>query len=87
MKTKFKMYRDDVRTMCIKNEMCTKCNCKQYDELLNQCNFEFKNFEIVKIKLYEIAKLIYNYSNEQTIENIMFCLMRDCVLTFFEFDE
>lgn len=84
MKTTFKMDHDYVRTMCIKNEMCTKCDCKTYETILKMCDFELHDFDVLKIELYKIARLINNHSNEQTIENVMFCLMRDCVLTFFE---
>ena len=84
MKTTFKMYYDDVRIMCIKNELCTKCTCKQYDELLKICDFECKSFLTLQNKLLKIATLMCNYSDEQTIENIMYLLMKNCVNTFFE---
>lgn len=87
MTTKFKMNKNDVRNMCIKYNMCTKCNNEQYEYILNCCNFEYSNFEILQMQLLKIATLIEFYSNEQTIENIMFCLMRDCVYTFFEINE
>ena len=86
MKTNFKINMYDVRKMCIEMQFCTYCDYEQYDELLNMCNFELKSFETLKKRLYEIATLINEYSHNQTIENIMFCLMNDCVTTFFEFD-
>lgn len=84
MKTTFKMYYDDVRNMCVRNELCTYCDWEQYEKILNKCNFELKSFETLKKRLYEIATLINEYSHNQTIENIMFCLMNDCVKTFFK---
>lgn len=77
----------NVRKMCIEMNFCTCCDCEQYDEILNMCNFENDNFENVKLHLYKIATLINEYSHNQTIENIMFCLMNDCVNVFFEIDE
>lgn len=91
MKTNFKMYHDDVRTVCIKNNWCTRCDCNEYLSLLEKCDFECKSFPTLQNKLLEIAKLIYVYSdlNEyentcENIENIMFQLMKKCVNTFFE---
>ena len=82
---------ENVRTMCIEHDFCTKCDCKQYEQLLNMCDFEIKSFETLKKRLYEIAQLIHQYSNFNTIlideiniETIMFYLMNDCVKTFFE---
>ena len=88
IKTNFIMHYDNVRTMCIKHDLCTKCDCKQYDEMLNMCNIDVKSFETLKKRLYEISNLIYCYSNvdEINIETIMFYLMNECVKTFFEFE-
>ena len=77
---------DDVRTMCIEKQFCTCCDCEQYENLLNMCNFELKSFETLKKRLYEIATLINEYSYNETIKYIMFCLMNDCVKTFFEIE-
>ena len=88
IKTNFIINCDDVRKMCIENDFCTKCDCKQYEQLLNMCDFELKSFETLKKRLIQIANLIYCYSNVDDdffdIETIMIYLMNECVKTFFE---
>ena len=86
MKTNFIMNYDNVRTMCIKHDLCTKCNCDEYEKILNMCDIDVKSFETLKNKLFKIARLIYQYSNEITFECIMYYLMNECVKTFFEFE-
>lgn len=78
----------DVREMCIKYDFCTNCDCTQYYEMLNMCDIDVKSFDTLKKRLYEIANLIYCYSNndEIVIETIMFYLMNECVKTLFEIE-
>ena len=69
----------DVRECCIKNDFYTAGDCKAYSEMLA---FVDKN-EFTLENLYKVAKDIEEHSEEQTIENIMFCLRKDAVDTFY----
>lgn len=87
IKTQFIINDDDVRCMCIKHNLCTCCNNKQYDELLQLCNCNTHNFYQLKRTIYEIACNINNYSHDNNTTNIMYLIMRECVHTFFEIEQ
>lgn len=84
VQTQFIINDDDVRDMCIKHKLCTCCNNKQYNELLQLCNCETHNFYQLKQMIYEIACKINDYSYHNSITNIMYLMMHECVNTFFE---
>ena len=70
----------DVRECCIKNDFYTAGDCKAYSEMLN---FVDNNSFSVE-NLYKVAKDILEHSEDQTIENIMFCIKKDAVNTFYK---
>ena len=84
VKTQFVINNDDVISMCIKHRLCTLCNNKQYDDLLQLCNYETYNFNELKKMIYKIACKINDYSYYNSITNIMYLIMHECVNTFFE---
>lgn len=87
IKTLFKIDMNDIRTMCIKHKLCTCCNNEQYNNLLLSCECETHNFYQLKIMIYEIACKINDYSNHNSITNIMYLIMRECVNTLFEIEQ
>lgn len=69
----------DVRECCIRNDFYTAGDIKAYEEMLG---FVEKNDFSTK-NLYKVAKDIEEHSEDQTIENVMFCLRKDAVNTFY----
>ena len=70
---------DDVRTVCIKHDLYTKGNCREYDKMLN-----FVEDNEVSLKnLLMVAEDICKHSEDQTVENVMFLLNKDAVRTFY----
>lgn len=68
-----------VRDCCIKNNLYTCGTCREYDAMLNMADDEDYSLNL----LYKLAKDIVDKSEDQTIENVMFLLNRDAVLTFY----
>lgn len=71
---------ESVRKCCIKNNLYTMGTCREYDEMLNKVSAEQYSLRA----LYETAKDICEHSEEQTIENVMYLLNRDAVITTYE---
>ena len=61
---KKKIFRDELRTLCINKEWYTKGDIKEYDNLFNKLHDDMTDDEIV-----DICKDIYDHSDiEQTAE-------------------
>lgn len=73
---------DRVREMCIRMNFYTCGNNKEYEEMLDYV-YEHKTPDDSDI--YTVAVDILNHSKDQTLGNIMYSLVRDCVHTFYEF--
>ena len=73
---------ESVRIICVKHELYTKGNTKEYTTMLNRV----EEIEPDTNGLYEIAKDIKEHSEDQTVSNIMFILEKDAVHTFFEIE-
>ena len=70
---------DDVRSCCIKHNLYTMGTCRDYDFMLNFIDVQGYSLK----NLYEIAEDICKYSEDQTVENVMFLLGKDAVRTFY----
>ena len=84
LQTQFIIHDDDVRVMCVKHNLCTCCNNEQYNNLLQSCNCVTHNFYQLRNTIFKIACIINNYSYDNSITNIMYLIMHECVNTFFE---
>lgn len=73
---------ESVRSACIRNNLYTGGDCKEYDHMLNWVSRLYPNTE----NLYFIAKDIKEHSNYQTISNVMFILENEAVTTTFEIE-
>lgn len=71
-----------VREMCIRMNLYTMGSNTEYSEMLDYV-YEHKNPD--NNDIYTVAIDILNHSEYQTLENVMFSLVRDCVYTFYEF--
>lgn len=69
----------DVMECCIRNEFYTAGDAKEYERMLNQV----RATTFSTTALYQVAKDICDHSEEQTIENVMFCLRKEAVNTFY----
>lgn len=75
---------EDVREICIENNLYTKGTTAEYDNMLNDVSRLYPGNDAI----YKIAKDILAHSDEeQIITNIMFLLMNKAVKTFFEIVE
>lgn len=76
---------DDVRNFCIRHNYYTHGDCKAYENMLVMVEKEPYSDEL----LYKVAKDILEHSDDPDnyIENMMFCLFRETVNTFFTVDE
>lgn len=74
---------ESVRQACIKNDFYTCGDNRAYMKMLNMVD----NTEPTTENIYKIAKDILNHSRENTIENIMFCIDKDAINTFYEVEE
>lgn len=75
-------YRDDVRNFCIRHNYYTAGDCRAYEKMLNMVENEPYSDGL----LYKVAKDILEHSEdtENYVENMMFCLFRETVSTFFK---
>lgn len=76
---------DDVRCFCIRHNYYTAGDCRAYKTMLDMVKNEPYSDEL----LYKVAKDILEHSDdpENYIENMMFCLFRETVNTFFTVEE
>ena len=82
---------DKVRALCIRNNYCTNCDCKQYGVLLNSCKGVVTDADILRI-----GELIMHYSDVEKLmresgcdelellESICFNIINDCTYTTIE---
>ena len=73
-----------VRQACIKNDLYTGGDCKEYEHMLDLVD-QFRDNPSIE-NLHVIAKDIQEHSNGQTITNVMYLLEKDAVMTTFEID-
>lgn len=70
----------DVREACIKNNFYTRGDNESYKKMLDLVD----STEPTPENLYSVAKDIKEHSEDQSISNVMFCIEKDAVLTFYE---
>lgn len=80
--TKRQWSADSVRSACIRNELYTGGDCKEYASMLSMVD----TMEPTYANLYTVACDIKEHSDDQTITNVMFILEREAVTTTFEID-
>lgn len=73
---------DSVRQACIKNNLYTCGDNKDYERMFCLVKQLYPNFK----NLYFVAKDIAEHSKGQTISNVMFILENKAVTTSFEID-
>lgn len=75
---------DDVRCMCIRNDLYTKGTNEEYGLMLKMVDLAAGG--PTTKNMYLIAKDIFDHSENQTISNIMYMIEREVVYTCFEID-
>lgn len=70
---------ESVRECCIRNDFYT---CGDNEDYMKMLQF-VEDSQVTIANLYRVAKDIYEHSDEQTIENVMFCLNKDAIDTFY----
>lgn len=80
-----------VRSLCIKQEYCTDCDCEQYGNLLSRCQSAVDDKDVLRIAEQIMAysnteKLMRQYGCTKTelLESICFNLINDCTYTTVE---
>ena len=73
---------DDVRKMCISNDLYTCGDCSEYETMLNTVSAT-RNNPTLDV-MFTVAKDIAEHSKRQTVENILFLLSRYAVMTTYE---
>ncbi len=73
---------ESVRIACIRNDLYTCGDCKDYSQMLNSVD----SMEPTVENLYLIAKDIKDHSDDQTIGNVMFILEKMAVTTIYEIE-
>lgn len=68
-----------VRDVCIKNGLYTKGDVRAYDKML-QITEHYKPTDTM---IYEVAKDIFEHSDGQTLENVMFLIGNEAVRRFY----
>ncbi len=71
-----------VRQTCIKHDLYTCGDNKDYEHMLNWVERLYPNTD----NLYFIAEDIQKHSEDQTVTNVMYLLEKDAVVTTFEID-
>ena len=95
MKFMMKTDRNNVRSMCIEYNFCTKMNCAEYEAMLERidgCKFNMYDADDMKAYKYAIektAKLIYTHSSDNSLsdislEDIAGMLFNRCTLRWVE---
>ena len=72
----------DVMRVCRENNFYTCGDSEEYDNMLDMVDA----LEPTPENIYQVAKDIYEHSEDQTITNIMFAIEHDAVFTFFYID-
>lgn len=72
------IHKECVRECCIKNHLYTEGTCEEYKYMLNLAD---KKYSLEN--LFKIASNICEHSKNQTIQNVMFLLGEDAVITFY----
>lgn len=70
-----------VRECCIKNNLYTCGNVRQYDQMF-QMVMAKENPELIDI--YNVAKDIAEHSEDQTVTNVMYLLNKDAIVRLYE---
>ena len=73
---------DDVRKMCIANDLYTCGDCDEYETMLNTVRSTAGNPTLDV--LYTVAKDIAEHSKRQTVGNMLYLLSRYAVVTTYE---
>lgn len=74
---------NEVREACIRCDFYTMGDNKSYSAMLDRVD----ELEPTPEALYEIALDIVEHSDDQTVENVMFCLERYAVSTFYKIED
>lgn len=74
---KKRLYMEDVRTMCIRNELYTRGDNSAYSDMLDMCEYG----TITTRNIYKIAEDIkYHSDTTKTVDDIAYMLMQKVVL-------
>lgn len=90
VQTKFMINRNEIHHLCVVYNFCTKCNNYEYYNFLQSCDCNTNDFDYLKQTIYNIANVIHKYNDEihtETINDIMYVIMHECVHTFFEIEQ
>ena len=71
---------ETVRLCCMQNMLYTCGDCRAYDKMLDMV----ASMEPTLSNIYKVAKDINEHSNQNTIENIMYCLNKYAIRRFYE---
>lgn len=74
---------DSVRNVCINHELFTKGDNEVYGNILNYVAVTDPDYD----NLWYVADRINFYSEDQTVNNIMFLLEKYAVITVFEIED
>lgn len=87
-KQTFVMHKHNIYKLCVKYNLCTNCDDDTYNNFFSSnLHYTTNDFESLKKHLYDVANDIHKYSNDDlnnTIDNIMYRLMNECVYTYFK---
>lgn len=78
VKEERKIFWSDLQKACIENKLFTVGDNEQFKDLYKLCD-KYPTDDII----YEISKMIYDCSVDQTIENIMFIIGNSVVKRFY----
>ena len=74
----------DVRAFCIDHNYYTCGDCDAYANMLDMVS----NLPVTPENLYKVAfDILVHSGRDNTVENIMFQIRREVVLTFYEIEE
>ena len=73
---------DDVRKMCIANDLYTCGDCEEYETMLNTVRANAPTLDV----MYTVAKDIAEHSKQQLTSNVLYLLARYAVVETFNID-
>ncbi len=72
--------REDLRSLCIKQNWCTRADNEEYSELLDMTTGEITTDDIVVIAdvIYSLSSLDSDHDTKEHFSNICFLLFKTC---------